>query len=86
MNKLSGYMNNLQVVAIRYVPGTGGDHNDGRFDLITESMECPYFLGGSVSIPEDPMIYGEIDIPSYDGRDMEQWILDTKKNWIDSQK
>lgn len=64
--KLSHYLSDLSVIGVNIALGPNGD--DTRIDLVLESMECSYFLGGEFSIPYDPTIFDELDLRTFDDR------------------
>lgn len=65
-----------EIVDVQFVRDPGGT-DDSWFVLSIETA-CRFHLSQSLTIPDDPSIFGEVDIPAYDGRDVSQWLKDVK--------
>jgi len=61
-----------EIVDVQFVRDPGG--TDESWFVLSIETKCSFHLAQSLTIPNDPKIFGEIDIPSYDGRDVSQWL------------
>lgn len=67
-----------EIVDIKYVKDPGGE-NSAWFNLSIET-KCSFHLAQQISIPDDPKIFGQVDIPAYDDRNVADWLEQVKQS------
>lgn len=72
MSKIFAGARIVEIVRVPHPDKTESPRLDW-FDLSLET-DCGFHLASKISIPNDPTIFGEIDIPAYDGRSVEEWL------------
>lgn len=69
-----------EIVNVEYVRDPGG--TDSAWFVLGIETKCSFHLAQNLTIPDDPKIFREIDIPAYDGRSVEQWLRDVKNKAV----
>lgn len=67
MSKLSSMFEGAEIVEIE-------KSINGEGFLLSIETKCPFVLSVQIEIPNDPMVFGQVDIPAYDGRNVLDWI------------
>lgn len=75
-------LTDLEIVDVVYSTNETGN---GSYELLCESKTVAHVLGVRIWIPEDESKYAEIDVPTYDGRDLAKWLRTAKIDYLAAQ-